>query len=71
MSLANIGLGIFVLIVGLDATGLLIDLCRWLMGLPTITMGLLDCPVLGFLVAAAQLLVPVGFFLHLYAREVT
>ncbi len=68
MTIANAGLIVFIVIVGLDATGLLIDLCRWLAGLPTITMGLLNCPVLGRLIVSLQVLIPVGLWCHLYMR---
>ncbi len=68
MNIANVGLVCFVVIVALDATGLLIDLVRVCLGWPTITMGLINCPVLGFLVAVMQFVGAAGFFAHLYAR---
>jgi hypothetical protein len=65
---ANVGLAVFVVMVVLDAGGLLLDLGLWLLGLPTITSKVMATPGLCVPILALQLAGTAGLALHFLAR---
>lgn len=70
MSLANVGLAVFVAAVLLNVGGLALDGLLWLLDLTTITERVVEDPWLGLPVVALQLAGMCGLVAHFYARAV-
>ncbi len=67
--LANVGLVAFVLVVLLNAAGLLLDLFFVLTGHPTITSNVMANPANGIPILALQVVGLVGLACHFYCRS--